>query len=66
MTVCEGVKREGGTTWICEVVRNLSVNTAVEESDGRDSSVVRRPIEIVSNPRHNPVRSPVHRTPQQL
>ena len=36
-----------------EVVRNLSVITAVEESDGRDSSVVRRPIEIVSNPRHN-------------
>ena len=38
---------------LCEVVRNLSVITAVEESDGRDSSVVRRPIEIVSNPRHN-------------
>ena len=34
-------------------VRNLSVITAVEESDGRDSSVVRRPIEIMSNPRHN-------------
>ena len=26
----------------------LSVITAVEESDGQDSSVVRRPIEIVS------------------
>ena len=36
-----------------EIVRNLSVITAVEESDGRDSSVVRRPIEIVSNLRHN-------------
>ena len=34
-------------------MRNLSVITAVEESDGRNSSVVRRPIEIVSNPRHN-------------
>ena len=34
-------------------MRNLSVITAVEESDGRDSSVVRRPIEIVSNLRHN-------------
>ena len=29
-------------------MRNLSVITAVEESDRRDSSVVRRPIEIVS------------------
>ena len=46
------------------VVRNLSVITAVEESDGRDSCVVRRPIEIVSNPRHN--RTTVHRTPPQL
>ena len=36
-----------------EIVRKLSAITAVEESDGRDSSVVRRPIEIVSNPRHN-------------
>ena len=35
-------------------MRNLSVITAVEESDGRNSSVVQRPIEIVSNPRHNP------------
>ena len=34
-------------------MRNLSVITAVEESDGRDSSMVRRPIEIVSNLRHN-------------
>ena len=34
-------------------MRNLSVITAVEESDGRDSFVVRRSIEIVSNPRHN-------------
>ena len=34
-------------------MRNLSVITAVEESDGRDSSVVRRLIEIVCNPRHN-------------
>ena len=34
-------------------MRSLSVITAVEESDGRNSSVVRRPIEIVSNPRHN-------------
>ena len=33
---------------------------AVEESDGRDSSVVRRPIEIVSNSRHNQGRT-VHR-----
>ena len=41
-------------TSLDEIVRNLSVITAVEESDGRDSSVVRRPIEIVSNPRHNP------------
>ena len=41
----------------CEIVRNLSVITAVEESDGRDSSVVRRPIEIVSNPRHNQGRT---------
>ena len=40
-----------------EIVRNLSVITAVEESDGRDSSVVRRPIEIVSNPRHNQGRT---------
>ena len=38
-------------------MRNLSVITAVEESDGRDSSVVRRPIEIVSNPRHNQGRT---------
>ena len=29
-------------------MRNLSVIKAVEESDGQDSSVVRRPIEIVS------------------
>ena len=29
----------------------------VEESDGWDSSVVRRPIEIVSNPRHNQGRT---------
>ena len=36
-----------------EVVRNLSVITAVEESNGWDFSVVRRPIEIMSNPRHN-------------
>ena len=41
------------TYTVHEIVRNLSVITAVEESDGRDSSVVRRPIEIVSNPRHN-------------
>ena len=34
-------------------MRNLSVITAVEEFDGRDSSVVRIPIEIVSNTRHN-------------
>ena len=40
-------------TIIYEIVRNLSVITAVEEFDGRDSSVVRRLIEIVSNPRHN-------------
>ena len=40
-----------------EIVRNLSVITAVEESDGRDSSVVRRPIEIVSNLRHNQGRT---------
>ena len=32
-----------------QIVRNLSEITAVEESDGRDSSVVRRPIEVVSN-----------------
>ena len=38
-------------------MRNLSVITAVEESDGRDSSVVRRPIEIVSNLRHNQGRT---------
>ena len=25
---------------VCEILRNLSVITAVEESDGRDSSVV--------------------------
>ena len=35
--------------------------TAVEESDGRDSSVVRRPIEIVSNPRHSQTCISVHR-----
>ena len=40
-----------------EIVRNLRVITAVEESDGRDSSVVRRPIEIVSNLRHNQGRT---------
>ena len=32
-----------------QIVRNLSEISAVEESDGQDSSVVRRPIEIVSN-----------------
>ena len=35
------------------VVRNLSVITAVEESNEQDSSMVRGPIEIMSNPRHN-------------
>ena len=43
-----------------EIVRNLSVITAVEESDGRDSSVVRRPIEIVSWIRHDLYRSSDH------
>ena len=38
---------------VYDIVRNLSVITAVEESNGRDSSVVRRPIEIVSNLTHN-------------
>ena len=32
-----------------QIVRNLSEISAVEESYGQDSSVVRRPIEIVSN-----------------
>ena len=40
-----------------DIKKNLSVITAVEESDGRDSSVVRRPIETVSNPRHNQGRT---------